>query len=528
MATSLKLTGTKFSLSADFELGPNQTIRLADAPSVRQFGAMGDGVNDDSAKITEALASLSSGGVLYFPIGTYRIESTLDISTNGITLVGEGAGSVLFDPGNVLLLYIKASDVRVRDLKLLGTQSGSAFRQNLIAIGGAGAEPKRVTVQNCYFENASSTCVLVGGDLAPCTDIRIVDNDMLNFYENGIDVVSSGNSRVTVRGNVMRTSVVNPNGAVSRPIGIAMEPQNAGINSDFVVTGNVVDFSALSTANQNTTHGITCNKHGAPASSFVLKRAVFADNVIRAVGHGIRLLDTRYGTTTESATVSITGNVFEAVRNHGIYVAGGEDATHRDSAVVANNTVKGWSEASSALYDGIYLDQNLYTPVVSANIIGRRAAETGAANGRYGVHVVGAGVVGARVSGNAVTQAATALYFDASGSAVVNQPDLVTTGNLTADNQTVTVGTFSTLLLTSDNATPANRTFTLSKGSYAGQRVTLIWKHASNSGQYVDDSTSPDGAVARLSANWEPSEFDALVLVWDGDASWFEVSRSAN
>ena len=45
--------------------------------SVKDFGATGDGITDDSAAITAACAALSPGKTLYFPPGTYLVAATV-------------------------------------------------------------------------------------------------------------------------------------------------------------------------------------------------------------------------------------------------------------------------------------------------------------------------------------------------------------------------------------------------------------------------------------------------------------------
>lgn len=60
--------------------------------NVRQYGALGNGSTDDSAAITAALSSLSStGGVLFFPPGTY-ITTTQTLLAN-VHIVGAGLGN---------------------------------------------------------------------------------------------------------------------------------------------------------------------------------------------------------------------------------------------------------------------------------------------------------------------------------------------------------------------------------------------------------------------------------------------------
>jgi hypothetical protein len=53
--------------------------------NVRDFGATGDGVTDDRPAVTAALATLSSGGTLYFPPGDYNMKS-FQITDSAIVL----------------------------------------------------------------------------------------------------------------------------------------------------------------------------------------------------------------------------------------------------------------------------------------------------------------------------------------------------------------------------------------------------------------------------------------------------------
>lgn len=59
--------------------------------NVKGFGAVGDGVTDDTAAIQAAI-DVTTTGQVYFPAGTYLISDTLDITKNGIALVGAGSG----------------------------------------------------------------------------------------------------------------------------------------------------------------------------------------------------------------------------------------------------------------------------------------------------------------------------------------------------------------------------------------------------------------------------------------------------
>lgn len=76
-------------------------VAIPDLPvtaNVRTYGAIGDGVADDTAAINKALAEAAPGTVLV-PTGRYRITEQLRITRSGVVLRGEGASrSILWFP----------------------------------------------------------------------------------------------------------------------------------------------------------------------------------------------------------------------------------------------------------------------------------------------------------------------------------------------------------------------------------------------------------------------------------------------
>ena len=55
--------------------------KLRDVVSVKDFGAVGDGVVDDAPAINAAIAALGTrGGVVFMPYGIYRIQSTIEMN----------------------------------------------------------------------------------------------------------------------------------------------------------------------------------------------------------------------------------------------------------------------------------------------------------------------------------------------------------------------------------------------------------------------------------------------------------------
>lgn len=95
--------------------------KLADVVSVKDFGAVGDGVVDDTLAIQAALTSATA---VYVPPGTYRVTNTLTVSY-GKTLYGAGQTSILdgasagFD-----LIHLPEGYATVSLLRLQGGDAG--------------------------------------------------------------------------------------------------------------------------------------------------------------------------------------------------------------------------------------------------------------------------------------------------------------------------------------------------------------------------------------------------------------------
>jgi len=77
--------------------------------NAKEYGAVGDATTDDTVAIQNAIDSLSStGGTVYLPKGVYKTTATLKLTSNGVTLRGEGADATKiycsFAAGNIIEL----------------------------------------------------------------------------------------------------------------------------------------------------------------------------------------------------------------------------------------------------------------------------------------------------------------------------------------------------------------------------------------------------------------------------------------
>ncbi len=112
--------------------------KLRESMSVKDFGAVGDGVADDTAEIQAAIDALSSGGTVVFPRGSYLISAeivvgsgvTLDFeratltTTNDITMLRFGsaaAGTDAYSHGGIR-----------GDLSIVGAGTGSTSNHGFV------------------------------------------------------------------------------------------------------------------------------------------------------------------------------------------------------------------------------------------------------------------------------------------------------------------------------------------------------------------------------------------------------------
>ncbi len=64
--------------------------------NVKDYGATGNGTTDDYASITAAIAAAgATGGIVFFPYGTYGIKTYLQPNYDNISLIGQSYGSVI-------------------------------------------------------------------------------------------------------------------------------------------------------------------------------------------------------------------------------------------------------------------------------------------------------------------------------------------------------------------------------------------------------------------------------------------------
>lgn len=129
--------------------------------SVRDFGARGDDVTDDTAACQHAISAAKAGSTIYFPAGRYRLSDQLKMNhAPACTLMGEGAASVLHSVGGQGIYVGTGGEpggpVTIKDLKFQGN-AGATMHSTILPTGGIQIfGPQNTVVDNCDFESVTS------------------------------------------------------------------------------------------------------------------------------------------------------------------------------------------------------------------------------------------------------------------------------------------------------------------------------------------------------------------------------------
>lgn len=143
MPTGASLIGYRASPSASVPRAIDS--KMGEVVSVKDFGAVGDGVSDDSGAISAALswAASAPGSVIYFPSGTYLTSSSFSIP-DSTTLTGAGAYATTIlstQPGLVVLSRVKSSrtaaNIEIRDLSIGSRTTGTVGVKFVLCVGTA-------------------------------------------------------------------------------------------------------------------------------------------------------------------------------------------------------------------------------------------------------------------------------------------------------------------------------------------------------------------------------------------------------
>lgn len=216
--------------------------------SVKDNGATGNGITDDTAAVMAAVdaAVAAGGGVVFFPPGIYKANIVLS-SIYNITFQGVGKGSRLISLGsgyNILTLSL-CNSIKVENLYFYssGVDRGVVSEDN----GIYATQTTNLQILNSTFENHgmagictyTSSNVLIDGNLLQAGFNTTSSSDSCDILISGSDHFG----KIKITNNIMDSAGLKN--------GIYVNAQTSGKTyKDFVITNN--------TCNSHKENGIIC------------------------------------------------------------------------------------------------------------------------------------------------------------------------------------------------------------------------------------------------------------------------------
>lgn len=207
--------------------------------NVKAFNAIGDGSTDDTSAISLALSSLVSigGGTLYFPKGTYLVDSVY-IQSNNIRIIGDGVGNSIIrgkNGGAVSMAY--ASNILIKDIEIDGNRrTPGTVGHGIRCAGGNNIQIRNVKINN-------SPDYGIGFQDYNLYERIILDNvHIIDSGGDGIDFKNRDNCNFNI---VMNNILVENWCASGSGSGAAIDIRGPALMTNIVLRRNINTFEAI-------------------------------------------------------------------------------------------------------------------------------------------------------------------------------------------------------------------------------------------------------------------------------------------
>lgn len=165
--------------------------------SVKSYGAVGDGTTNDTAAVQAAIdAAPSTGAVIWFPAGTYKlVTSALTLKSN-LTLLGAGTlSSIIHQTTTTVsaLVGVDVNNVTIKDLQLQGPASGSG--NGIVLTRSSNANVHYIRMDGVYIRQFGNDGVAISNCIVSKFDRVITENcGRYGFYLYGVVAGAAGTS----------------------------------------------------------------------------------------------------------------------------------------------------------------------------------------------------------------------------------------------------------------------------------------------------------------------------------------------
>ena len=331
--------------------------------TVKDYGAVGNGIEDDTAAFTRAFAS---GSTIYVPKGTYLLPNwTTIVRTTKLTIKGEG---IIRGVGNAHTFIDPRNDMDISGVSF----EGFAFvLKNVFDESTAGINNLRfhsVIVKDCgagiSLERPISNLLVTGCDFR-----NITANKPIRIGKNNIDAQNTW-KHLTITDNKFRA--ISTTGDADCNAILVYGRQAVISNNVFTTIGAVGDFDTFSGDGSDTTFTVS-------ESGLNEGQCTVYINDVEQVNTDDTTLWTLDGTTLTFTTAPVSGT-----DNIKFYYVGESAAIYTKArfATITGNTISGLGRLPDG---GFTLNVN---QIYGINVKGRGRGDTSAPQG-YSVTVTG-------------------------------------------------------------------------------------------------------------------------------------------
>jgi len=126
--------------------------RAADITNVKDFGAVGNGVTDDTAAIQAAINAAPADSIVFFPPGQYNISAQIVINKSQLHLLGAGIGSTSIgqNANNAAIFNVTGDYNQIDGFSLIYGANAISGATAIIA-SGANSQYRNIFIANPYI-----------------------------------------------------------------------------------------------------------------------------------------------------------------------------------------------------------------------------------------------------------------------------------------------------------------------------------------------------------------------------------------
>lgn len=196
--------GLAFLASSTSRAASGGTVASGYGVYVGDFGAVGDGVHDDTSAINAAIASLPAyGGRVLFGAGSYKITGPISILNSAVELVGAGREAT-----RVLQVTVGADGIEFTSNTAGNSLAGNGSMKNTLTIRGMSI--LRSGTNGGVAVNATWASATDNGPYFYAEGVLIYgDNNAGNAWSEGMRLTNANGVRLTnvsIRGNPFETA----------------------------------------------------------------------------------------------------------------------------------------------------------------------------------------------------------------------------------------------------------------------------------------------------------------------------------